>query len=182
MWIPRGRIHRSSSTAPVPIPARSTTSSKQSWARKGRCGPISRRARTTTSWSRVVAGDPASLGFFGFAYYAENKDRLNLVSVDGGNGAVAPSEPTINDGTYAPLSRPLFIYVRKDALDNPAVLQFVEFYLQHSPALSAEVGYVALPEIARTYAKKRLDSRAGGSLYDGGKSEGSLLELIAKNK
>ena len=93
-----------------------------------------------------IAGDKNSLGYFGYAYYIENTDKLRLVAVDGGSGCVAPSDENINNGTYAPLSRPLFIYVNKASLERPEVKAFVEFYLENADALAAEVGYVALPE------------------------------------
>ncbi len=93
-----------------------------------------------------IAGDRNSLGYFGYAYYIENKDNLKLVAVDGGSGCIEPSEPTINDGSYAPLSRPLFIYVNKASLDRPEVKAFITFYLENAPALVSEVGYVALPQ------------------------------------
>jgi len=91
-----------------------------------------------------IAGDGGSLGYFGYAYYAENTDKLKLVSVDSGNGCVAPNNATINDGTYSPLSRPLFIYVSKESNERPEVRAFLEFYMEHGGALANEVGYVAL--------------------------------------
>ncbi len=93
-----------------------------------------------------IAGDENALGFFGYAYYAENKDKLKLVPIDAGQGPVAPAEQTINDGTYQPLSRPIFIYVNKAATKKPGVKEFVEFYLKQAPILVKEVGYVALPQ------------------------------------
>ena len=93
-----------------------------------------------------IAGDNNSLGYFGFAYYIENTDKLKDVAVDGGSGCVAPTPETINNGTYAPLSRPLFIYVNKATLAKPEVMAFVEFYMNHGAELSAEVGYVALQD------------------------------------
>ena len=92
-----------------------------------------------------IAGDKNSLGYFGFAYFEENQDKLKLVGVDSGRGCVQPATQTINDGTYSPLSRPLFIYVNKKALQRPEVKAFVEYYLKNGAKLSAEVGYVALP-------------------------------------
>ena len=82
-----------------------------------------------------VAGDSNALGFFGFAYYAENRDKLRLVPVDdgmpeNGDGPVAPSLETIRNGTYQPLSRPLFIYVSSKSLDRPEVLEFATYFLQ----------------------------------------------------
>ena len=102
-----------------------------------------------------IAGDEAALGFFGFAYYENNKDRLKLVAVNDEaqqTGCVAPNLETISTGTYAPLSRPLFIYVRADRRDNPVVSTFVSFYLEQAAVLSQEVGYVALPAEAYTLA------------------------------
>jgi len=92
-----------------------------------------------------ISGDENSLGFFGYAYYIENESILKLVPVDGGTGPITPSPATINDGTYSPLSRPIFIYVSKTSLLKPEVRNFVEFYIDSAPALSAEVGYVPLP-------------------------------------
>ena len=93
-----------------------------------------------------VAGDKNSLGYFGFAYYLENQDRLNAVAIDGGNGCVNPTPETIKNGSYTPLSRPLFIYVNKAELAKPEVRAFVDFYLDNAAQLAAEVGYVALTD------------------------------------
>jgi len=93
-----------------------------------------------------IAGDGASLGYFGYAYYAENTDKLNLIAVDSGNGCIAPSTATINDGSYSPLSRPLFIYVNVASLARPEVRAFVEFYMNEGGALAEEVGYVRLSD------------------------------------
>ena len=93
-----------------------------------------------------ISGDKNSLGYFGYAYYLENTDKLKLVAVDAGAGCIEPSKETINDGSYSPLSRPMFIYVNKASLDRPGVKAFVEFYLENAAALAEEVGYVALPQ------------------------------------
>lgn len=91
-----------------------------------------------------VEGDEGSLGYFGFAYYDESADKLGAVAVDNGDGCVLPSRETIESGTYAPLSRPMFIYVKPDALARPEVRAFVEFYLDNVATLVPEVGYVPL--------------------------------------
>lgn len=91
-----------------------------------------------------VEGDVNSLGYFGYAYYAENARRLKLVAVDSGNGCVQPEPATIKGGTYTPLSRPLFIYVSRKSLARPEVRAFVEFYLNHAAELVPQVGYVPL--------------------------------------
>jgi phosphate transport system substrate-binding protein len=93
-----------------------------------------------------VAGDEYALGYFGFAYYIENTDKLKIVPVDSGNGPITPSEDTINTGVYTPLSRPIFIYVNKDSLEKVEVRQFVEYYMAHAIELVSEVGYVPFPE------------------------------------
>ncbi len=93
-----------------------------------------------------IAGDKNALGFFGFAYYEENKDKLKLVSIDNGKGPVTPTFETIKDGSYAPLSRPLFMYVNKEALAKPEVKTFLTFYLENVKTIAQEVGYVALPD------------------------------------
>lgn len=92
-----------------------------------------------------IAGDVDSLGYFGYAYYAENRSKLIAVPIDAGTGPVAPSGKTINDGTYKPLSRPIFIYVNKASAKRKEVSEFVKFYLQNAPTLVKEVGYVPLP-------------------------------------
>jgi phosphate transport system substrate-binding protein len=94
-----------------------------------------------------VEGDPNAIAFFGFAYYVENQDKLKAVGVDGGSGCVVPSDTTINDGTYKPLSRPLFIYPNiAKAMERPELKAFVDFYLANTSTLSAEVGYIAEPD------------------------------------
>ncbi|TDM00627.1 MAG: protein sphX [Flavobacteriaceae bacterium] len=92
-----------------------------------------------------VAGDKFALGFFGLAYFEENKDKLNLVAINGGKGAVLPTIENVKNGSYAPLSRPLFIYVNSEAAKKPEVIEFVNFYLDKAAELSAEAGYIPLP-------------------------------------
>ena len=91
-----------------------------------------------------ISGDENSLGFFGYAYYVENQDKLKIVPVDGGNGPIAPTATTINDGTYAPLSRPIFIYLNAASLVRPEVRTFVDFYIDNAGAMANEVGYIEL--------------------------------------
>ncbi len=94
-----------------------------------------------------VGGDIDAIGFFGYAYFVENADKVVAVAVDGGRGCVDPTDATINDNSYAPLSRPLFIYPDAGAAaERPELEAFVDFYLDNASVLAAEVGYVALPE------------------------------------
>lgn len=94
-----------------------------------------------------VAGDADALCYFGMAYYEENQDRLKALGIDPGDGnCVKPSQETVRNHTYKPLSRPLFIYVRKSALERPEVRSFVKFYLDNVSKLVEVVGYVPLPD------------------------------------
>lgn len=94
-----------------------------------------------------VAGDKNAIGFFGYAYFVENRDKIKAIGIDGGSGCVEPTESTINDGSYSPLSRPLFIYPAVNlAKERPELKAFVDFYLDNASELSAQVGYVALPD------------------------------------
>lgn len=122
-----------------------------------------------------VAGDKDAIGYFGFAYYEENKDRLKIVAIDGGKGPITPSVTTIGDGSYAPLSRPIFLYVRKTS--QPHVREFVEFYLDHAAELSADVGYVALPPRIYAAAKRRFANGVYGSAMAKA-APGASLETI----
>ena len=93
-----------------------------------------------------IAGDKYSLGFFGLAYYAENKDKLTLIGVHNGEEVVKPTLETVSNGTYRPLSRPLFIYVNSTSVQSPEVVEFVNFYLNNAGELAEDVGYIPLPE------------------------------------
>ncbi len=93
-----------------------------------------------------LSGDKNGLAFFGLAYYEENKEQLKLVPIDNGNGAVTPSVETVKNGTYAPLARPVFIYVTDVAAKRPEVRAFVDFYLSHADFLVPDVGYIPLTE------------------------------------
>lgn len=93
-------------------------------------------------------GRPLGLGYFGFGYYEQNKAQLKVLGLDDteGKGCVTPTRETILDGTYSPLSRPLFIYVNKESAGREEVKAFVDFYLENVSAIAPDVGYVARPE------------------------------------
>lgn len=119
-----------------------------------------------------VATNPNALGFFGLAYYEENKGKLKAVSIDdgkddNGKGCIPPSMETVVAGTYQPLSRPLFIYVSKSSATRAEVQSFVEFYLTQASSLVREVGYIPLPSRAYELAQKRFARRVTGSLFGG---------------
>lgn len=99
-----------------------------------------------------VSGSKFGIGYFGFAYYEENADKLKVVPIDGGKGAITPSNETIKDGSYAPLSRPLYVYMNNKEYARPEVKEFAKFMMANAPTLSAEVGYIPMPEA--TYAEE----------------------------
>ncbi|MDD9945661.1 MAG: PstS family phosphate ABC transporter substrate-binding protein [Myxococcales bacterium] len=130
-----------------------------------------------------VSTDPLALGFFGFAYYAENKSKLKLVGVDDGNqnngaGAIAPDSTTIADGTYQPLSRPIFIYVSSKYGDKKAVREFITYYLTKGAALVKETGYIPLPKKAYDLALQRFEKGVRGSAFSGGSKVGVTVEQL----
>lgn len=109
-----------------------------------------------------VAGDENALGFFGLAYYEQNADSLKLVAVDGGNGCVSPSIETVQDGTYAPLSRPLYVYVKAESLTRPEVQEFMRFYVANVASLAEEVGYVDSPMRVYVEDQAKLEAAIAG--------------------
>jgi len=125
-----------------------------------------------------VAGDPNALAFFGYAYYVENTDRLKVVPVDPGDGAVAPSDEAINTGTYRPLSRPIFIYVSTAAAERPEVQAFVRFYLENAKELVSEVGYVPLPDRVYELALQRFEERVTGTVFRGAAPGVSVEDML----
>lgn len=131
-----------------------------------------------------IAGDVNALGFFGLAYYEENADKLKLVAVDAGDGnCIEPNQETVSGGTYQPLSRPIFIYVNRERIDQKdEISTFVEFYLKNAGVLSLEVGYIPLTDEIYALAQKRYDERVTGSIFEGlGSTVGvSLEDLLAK--
>jgi phosphate transport system substrate-binding protein len=102
---------------------------------------------------RGISGTKGAIGYFGYAYYQENKENLKPIGVDNGNGCIIPTNTTIADGSYSPLSRPLFIYVNVKSLNEPQVKAFVDFYLIHGATLASEVGYVAASD--EVFAKNK---------------------------
>jgi len=122
-----------------------------------------------------ISGDVNAIGYFGFAYYEANKNKLKLVPIDGGKGPVSPSLTTINNGSYAPLSRPVFIYVREKALDRPEVKALTTFYIENAALLATEVGYIPLPDKVYKRAIERVEQRSTGTFYH----NGSAADLLA---
>lgn len=131
-----------------------------------------------------VANDELALGFFGMAYYDENKDKLKVLAVDdgkaeNGTGPVLPSIGTVRGGTYQPLSRPIFIYASTKSLERPEVASFIDFYFEKAPSLVGQLGYVPLPTRAYELGKQRTDRRIVGSLFaEHGSQVGVSIEQL----
>jgi phosphate transport system substrate-binding protein len=131
-----------------------------------------------------VASDQNALGFFGYAYYAENENKLKLVGIDNGQGCVEPSPETISNGTYQPLSRPEFIYVKKSAAARPEVQAFVNFYTSlENRQLVEQVGYVPLPDTTAEAVQARFEKGTTGSVFEGeGSQIGVKLEDLLRKE
>jgi phosphate transport system substrate-binding protein len=125
-----------------------------------------------------VVNNKSALGYFGFAYYAAHKDKLRAVAIDGGKGPVMPSIENVINGTYSPLSRPLFVYVRDTSATRPEVREFVQFMMKQGAALVSEVGYVPLPQSAYDLAWKHFDNKKLGTVFGGHNQVGITIDQL----
>lgn len=131
-----------------------------------------------------IAGDKNALGYFGLAYFEENKDKLKIVPIVNPktNKPVSPSLKTVMDGEYEPLSRPLFIYVNKKSAEKPEVKEFVEYYLKNASKLIKQVKYIPLPDKAYKLAQERFAKRIVGSMFGGSAEVGVKIEELLKKE
>lgn len=131
-----------------------------------------------------VADNPNALGYFGLAYYAEQPDSLKALAIDSGDGPIEPTTENVEQAEYNPLARPLFIYVNfKAAQENPAVREFVQFYLENAPTLVDDVGYVPLPEEGYHIAWVNFQEGEAGTAFDGVPQPNlTIAELLRKTK
>ncbi|MQY51165.1 PstS family phosphate ABC transporter substrate-binding protein [Rhodocyclus tenuis] len=129
-----------------------------------------------------VARDVGGLGFFGYAYYDENHDKLKAVPIVAAEGkpAVSPSPRTVVDGTYQPFARPIFIYVNAKSAEKPEIKEFVEFYLKNGEALSKDVKYVPLPSKAYAFNLEHFGKRLKGTKFGGENKVGITIEELMK--
>jgi|SRR5882672_3268738 len=128
-----------------------------------------------------VESNVNAIGYFGYAYYVAHQDKLAAAAIDGGKGPVLPSAASVNDGSYQPLSRPIFIYVKKASASRPEVREFVEFYLKEGPALIQEVKYVPLPAKAYDMALANFQKSKLGTVFGGVPEIGIRVEdLLAR--
>lgn len=132
-----------------------------------------------------VEQDPNALGYFGLAYYEANAKQLKTVPIDAGSGAIVPSRETVERAEYKPLSRPLFIYINLEAAQkNPALRDFVEFYINKAPEIVPTVGYIPLPDEGYHLANVTFQNGEAGTVFEGksqiGLTIGELLRKKAK--
>ena len=129
-----------------------------------------------------ISGDKGALGYFGFAYYIENQKKLKAVAIDNGKGPVAPTPENVDNGTYQPLSRPIFIYVSEKSLDKPEIREFVDFYMKNAPQLVKEVKYIPLPAKAYTGNLEHLGKKKLGTVFGGQNEVGLTIEQLMKRE
>jgi phosphate transport system substrate-binding protein len=135
-----------------------------------------------------VSNDQGALGFMPLSYYEANKSKLKLLGLIGGEKSpkkmkpVLPAKNTVIDGSYFPLSRPIFVYVSESSFKKPEVKEFVEFYLKNAPKLVAEVNYIPLPGKAYTTSLDHLKKNKLGSAFGGKPEVGLTIEQILKKE
>jgi phosphate transport system substrate-binding protein len=131
-----------------------------------------------------VAGDVNALGYFGYAYYAENTNKLKALPIADKDGkpGVSPSETTVLNGTYTPLSRPIFIYVNAKALAKPEVKKFIEFYMANAAKMAKEVKYVPLPADAYKTALEHVTKGKKGTVFNGKNEVGITISELLKRE
>lgn len=131
-----------------------------------------------------VAGDVNAIGYFGYAYYAENTSKLKALPIVAKDGkpAVSPSPESVIAGTYQPLARPIFIYVNAKSLAKPEVKKFVDFYMSQGAKMAKEVKYVALPASIYTTNIKHMADNKKGSMFGGKNEVGISIEELVKRE
>jgi phosphate transport system substrate-binding protein len=129
-----------------------------------------------------ISKDKNALGYFGYAYYEANKTKLTAVGIDAGKGAVLPSPTTVQNATYSPLARPLFIYVNAKSAAKPAVKEFVDFYIKNAAKLATDVKFIPLPAVAYTKASENFAKNKVGTIFGGKEAIGLKIEDLLKRE
>jgi phosphate transport system substrate-binding protein len=129
-----------------------------------------------------VSRDDGALGYFGYAYYSANKSRLKAVGIDNGKGPVMPSKETVLNGTYRPLSRPLFIYVNAEAAKRPEVKAFVNYFMQNAEDITTKVAYVPMPAAGYTKMQDRFAKGKTGTAFGGKEPTGLTVEQLVASE
>lgn len=128
-----------------------------------------------------VARNPGGIGYFAYAYYVDNRRRLKAVPIDSGNGPVLPSPENVENGSYKPLSRPIFIYVGADALAKPEVAKFIDFYMKSGARIVKQQNYIPLPaSIYETNARRAAERKLGTVFGDAGTEGAKVEDLLAR--
>jgi phosphate transport system substrate-binding protein len=109
-----------------------------------------------------VSGAPGGMGYFGFSFLLENEGAIRGMEIDSGNGCVPPSEATVQDGTYTPLARPLFIYPSAEALKDETFDEFMRYYLDNVNEVASSIGFIGLTDEQLTESKDKLESLISG--------------------
>lgn len=125
-----------------------------------------------------VASDMYALGYFGFAYYIENQKKIRAVAIDNGDGGVIPSAKTVEDATYQPLSRPLFIYVKEKSTEKPEIKEFINFFMKNGPALVEEVKFFPLPSKAYSMNIEHFNQKKVGTVFLNESEVGITIEEV----
>ncbi len=129
-----------------------------------------------------VASDMYALGFFGFAYYIENSKRIHAVAIDSGNGGVIPSAQTVGNGSYQPLSRPVFIYVNAQSTAKPEIREFVKFFMDNAAELVSEVKYFPLSPNIYKLNLENMHNNKLGTVFSGESEVGIDIEAVMKHE
>ncbi len=129
-----------------------------------------------------VASNKNGLGFFGFAYYIENQNKVTAVAINNGKGAVLPSVETVENGSYQPLSRPIFIYVNIQSTEKPEVREFIEFYMKNAILIVKEVKFFPLPPRAYATMLEHFNKKRVGTVFDGVSAVGLTIDELIRRE
>ncbi len=129
-----------------------------------------------------VASNKNAIGFFGVGYYIENQNRVTAVAINNGKGAILPFADTVEDGSYQPLSRPVFIYVNIKSADKPEVKEFVDFYLKNALLLVKEVKFFPLPPRAYKTMLEHFNSKRVGTIFNGKSAIGLTIDELIRRE
>jgi phosphate transport system substrate-binding protein len=129
-----------------------------------------------------VSRDKGGIGYFGYAYYIENQKKLKAAAIWNGKAFVAPSAKVVEDGSYQPLARPIFIYINAKSLERPEVKEFVHFYMKHGAELTKEVKYVPLPAKIYTTNSEHVNKMKLGTVFGGVPEVGVKIEELVKRE
>lgn len=129
-----------------------------------------------------IASNKNAIGFLGFAYYIENQNRVTAVAINNGKGAILPSTDTVEDGSYQPLSRPIFIYVSIRSMDKSEIKEFIDFYLKNALLLVKEVKFFPLPPSAYRTMLEHFNNKRVGTVFNGKSAIGLTIDELIRRE